>query len=90
MAKALAKSAYQKLLKDIGAAHDAAMSRAALAIEHILKRAYWDIGRMIVEVEQNLNNREKSSDALLLPALRNISKRLVYIEKKLAQSKGSK
>jgi len=46
------KTAYQKLLKDIAGIHDRAMQELGAAVDSIFKEARWEIGRLIVEVEQ--------------------------------------
>ena len=51
-AKSLNKTAYQKLITDISAVYDRAMKDAGAAVDDILKNAYWEIGRLIVQVQQ--------------------------------------
>lgn len=51
----LAKTTYRKLLQDIAAIYDASMKEIRTTVEEILKKAYWEIGRRIVEVEQKGN-----------------------------------
>jgi len=46
------KTAYQKLLKDIAGIHDRAMKELGAAMDSIFKKAHWEIGRLIVEIEQ--------------------------------------
>jgi len=51
-AQKLSKTAYQKLLSDIAGIHDRAMKELGAAVDSILKKARWEIGRLIVEIEQ--------------------------------------
>lgn len=51
--KQLANNTYQKLLEDIAGIYDRALKDVHLAVEAILKTAYWKIGERIVEVEQD-------------------------------------
>ncbi len=46
------KTIYQHLLSEIAAIHDTAMRKLGVAVDAILKDAYWQIGKRIVEVEQ--------------------------------------
>ena len=50
--KKLSKPLYQTLLNDIAAIYDGAMKEMGVAVDGILKKAYWEIGERIVEVEQ--------------------------------------
>lgn len=48
----LSQTTYQGLLNDIAQIHDRAMKNLSAAVDSVLKKAYWEIGRRIVEVEQ--------------------------------------
>lgn len=61
----LAKNTYQKLLDDIAGIYDGALKDARLAVEAILKTAYWKIGERVVQVEQDGNIRAQYGNHLL-------------------------
>ncbi len=49
----IAKNTYRKLLDDIAGIYDRALKDVHVAVEAILKTAYWKIGQRVVEVEQD-------------------------------------
>ena len=55
MTTKLSKTLYQILLEDIAAIYDGAMKEMGVAIDGILKKAYWQIGERIVKVEKKGN-----------------------------------
>lgn len=61
----LAKSTYRKLLDEIAGIYDSALKDARLAVEAILKTAYWKIGERLVEVEQDGHIRAAYGSHLL-------------------------
>ena len=61
----LAKNTYRKLLDDIAGIYDRALKDVHLAVEAILKTAYWKIGERIVQVEQDGNIRARYGAHLL-------------------------
>ena len=52
MTTKLSKTLYQTLLDEIAAIYDGAMKEMSVAVDGILKKAYWQIGERIVKVEQ--------------------------------------
>ena len=46
--KQLAKNTYQKLLDEIAGIYDRALKDVHVAVEAILKAAYWKIGERVV------------------------------------------
>ena len=63
--KQLAKNTYQKLLDEIAGIYDRALKDVHLAVEEILKTAYWKIGERVVEVEQDGHIRARYGAHLL-------------------------
>ena len=63
--KQLAKNTYQKLLDEIAGIYDRALKDVHLAVEAILKTAYWKIGERIVETEQDGHIRAQYGTRLL-------------------------
>src|SRR3990167_11319036 len=63
--KQLAKNTYQKLLDEIAGIYDRALKDVHLAVEEILKAAYWKIGERIVETEQDGHIRARYGAHLL-------------------------
>ena len=61
----LAKNTYQKLLDEIAGIYDRALKDVHLAVEAILKTAYWKIGERVVQVEQDGNVRAAYGSHLL-------------------------
>ena len=61
----LAKNTYQKFLDDIAGIYDRALKDVHLAVEEILKTAYWKIGERVVEVEQDGHIRARYGAHLL-------------------------
>ena len=61
----LLKRNYNKLLNSIGVTIDTARSNAAKAINQELVKAYWEIGRHIVQFEQQGNERAEYGSELL-------------------------
>ncbi len=61
----LAKNTYQKLLDDIAGIYDRALKDVHLAVEAILKTAYWKIGERVVETEQDGSIRAQYGSHLL-------------------------
>lgn len=56
---------YRKLLNDIGVAIDRAKRNAAVAVNHELVQANWQIGKHIVEFEQKGNEKAEYGSELL-------------------------
>ena len=65
MRSALKASEYQALLDQIDAIYTRAQGESARALNLILTRAYWEIGKRIVTVEQKNNIRAQYGEALL-------------------------
>ena len=63
--KQLAKNTYQKFLDDIAGIYDRALKDVHVAVEAILKAAYWKIGERVVEVEQDGHIRAQYGAHLL-------------------------
>ena len=63
--KKLSKSKYNKLLANIGVSIDTARSNAILVINAQLVKAYWEIGRHIVDYEQEGSDRAEYGSDLL-------------------------
>ena len=61
----LAKNTYQKLLDEIAGIYDRALKDVHLAVEAILKTAYWKIGERVVETEQDGSIRARYGAHLL-------------------------
>src|SRR3989338_1671846 len=61
----LAKNTYQKFLDEIAGIYDRALKDVHLAVEEILKTAYWKIGERVVEVEQDGHIRARYGAHLL-------------------------
>ena len=61
----ISKRGYNKLLTNIGITMEAARSSAVKIVNYELVKAYWEIGRHIVQFEQQGNERaEYGSDVL--------------------------
>ncbi len=56
---------YRKLLKDIGSTVERAKNNAAVAVNHELVQANWEIGKHIVEFEQKGNEKAEYGSELL-------------------------
>lgn len=56
---------YQKLLQGISGIYDRALKDMAVAVDSILKKAYWQIGKIIVKNEQKGSLRAKYGDHLI-------------------------
>jgi predicted nuclease of restriction endonuclease-like (RecB) superfamily len=67
---------YGKLLKDIGIAVERAKHDAAVAINHELVRANWQIGKHIVEFEQRGNEKAEYGSELLNKLSRDLKMKL--------------
>lgn len=65
MPSALKASEYQALLEQIDAIYARARNESSRALNLILTRAYWEIGKRIVTVEQKNNIRAQYGEALL-------------------------
>ena len=65
MPSALKASEYQALLAQIDAIYTRAQKDSGRALNLILTRAYWEIGKRIVTVEQKNNLRAQYGEALL-------------------------
>lgn len=65
MRSALKASEYQALLDQIDAIYTRAQSESSRALNLILTRAYWEIGKRIVAVEQKNKIRAQYGEALL-------------------------
>lgn len=65
MRSALKASEYQALLGQIDAIYARAQGESTRALNLILARAYWEIGKRIVTVEQKNNLRAQYGEALL-------------------------
>lgn len=63
--KQIAKNTYQALLLDIAGIYDKAAMNLQAAVDEILKKAYWQIGRRIVQTEQSGKLRAGYGDHLL-------------------------
>jgi endonuclease YncB( thermonuclease family) len=63
--KQLTKNTYRKLLDDIAGIYDRALKDVHVAVEAILKTAYWKIGQRVVEVEQDGHIRAQYGTRLL-------------------------
>ena len=63
--KQLAKNTYQKLLEDIAGIYDSALRDVRATVEGILKKAYREVGKRIVETEQDGNIRAAYGSHLL-------------------------
>ena len=61
----LADSSYQKLIIQIGGLLHQGRQQAAQAVNHLLVQTYWQIGRYIVEFEQNGNTKAEYGSELL-------------------------
>lgn len=70
----LAKNAYRKLLDEIAGIYDSALKDARLAVEAILKTAYWKIGERVVETEQDGSIRAAYGSHLLENISQDMSK----------------
>lgn len=58
-------SSYQKLIIQIGDLLHQGRQQATQAVNHILVQTYWQIGRYIVEFEQNGNTKAEYGSELL-------------------------
>jgi len=65
MAKALTKQQYADLVEKIAGVYTKANSAAKQAVSTILTKAYWQIGKYIIEVEQGSQSRAQYGDKLL-------------------------
>lgn len=65
MPRALKASEYQALLKQIDAIYARARKESGRVLNLILTRAYWEIGKRIVTVEQKNNLRAQYGEALI-------------------------
>lgn len=65
MPSALKASEYQALVNEIDAIYTRARKESSRALNLILTRAYWEIGKRIVTVEQKNNLRAQYGEALL-------------------------
>ncbi|MBI5415770.1 MAG: thermonuclease family protein [Candidatus Omnitrophica bacterium] len=65
MPGALKASEYQTLLEQIDAIYTRAQKESSRALNLIVTRAYWEIGKRIVTVEQKNNLRAQYGEALL-------------------------
>ena len=70
----LAKNTYRKFLDDIAGIYDRALKDVHLAVEAILKTAYWKIGRRLVQVEQDGSIRAQYGAHLLEHISQDMSK----------------
>ncbi len=70
----LAKNTYQKFLDDIAGIYDRALKDVHLAVEAILKTAYWKIGERLVQVEQDGHIRARYGTRLLEQIATDMSK----------------
>jgi endonuclease YncB( thermonuclease family) len=59
------KNTYRKLLDEIAGIYDSALKDVHLAVEAILKTAYWKIGERVVETEQDGSIRARYGAHLL-------------------------
>ncbi len=60
------KKDYSVLILDIGSLLEQGRRRAYQAVNSILVKTYWEIGRRIVEYEQKGEERAKYGDELLV------------------------
>ena len=65
MSKQLTESTYQRLISDISKIYEQAKSKSVQAVDKITTQAYWDIGKRIVQDEQNHNIRAEYGLRLL-------------------------
>lgn len=63
MTKALSR--YQGLIKNIGTILVRGRQRAYVAVDNILVETYWNVGREIIEYEQQGNERAEYGSELL-------------------------
>jgi len=61
----LPDSSYQKLIIQIGDLLHQGRQQAAQAVNHLLVQTYWQIGRYIVEFEQNGNTKAEYGSEFL-------------------------
>lgn len=65
MPQVLSKLTYQSLISEISAIYQSARDQAQAAVNPILVKAYWEIGRRIVKVEQDNQIRAQYGTQLL-------------------------
>ena len=75
MPNQLAKSIYQKLLLDISKIYEQARLQSVRTVNKIVVRAHWEIGRRIVQDEQNYNIRAKYRKRVLENLSRDLTKK---------------
>lgn len=64
---------YEVLLDDVGALLEEGRKHAYQAVNSILVKTYWEIGKRIVEYEQKGNEKAKYGSALLLALSKDLS-----------------
>jgi len=74
MPKSLSKSAYQSLITDISKVFLKSKEEANRAVQQVLVKAYWQIGKRIVEVEQKNELRAEYGAQLLENISRDLTK----------------
>jgi hypothetical protein len=66
MIKLTENKGYEELINNIGSIYDKAKSNVVSAVNVEMLNAYWEIGRFIVEFEQNGSIKAKYGKELLL------------------------
>ncbi|MBL7196592.1 MAG: thermonuclease family protein [Candidatus Omnitrophica bacterium] len=75
MTKQLVRISYQRLISDISRIYEQAKLKSIQAVNKITISAYWNIGRNIVEVEQQHNIRAEYGTHLFEDLSRDLTKR---------------
>lgn len=72
----LPETAYKSLLDNIGQTFTAARSKAYSMVSHILIEVYWNIGRQIIEFEQNGQEKAAYGEKLMQSLSKDLSLKL--------------
>jgi len=75
MPRSLASSTYRRLVADIGTIYEQTRTESAAAVSAILVKAYWEIGRCIVEVEQSHSLRADYGSRLIERLSRDLTRK---------------
>jgi predicted nuclease of restriction endonuclease-like (RecB) superfamily len=69
----LTKDHYQILIQNVGASLEKARKETFIAINKVLVKTYWEIGKLIVEYEQKGNEKAEYGSNLLLSLSRDLA-----------------
>ncbi|MDP8211908.1 MAG: DUF1016 N-terminal domain-containing protein [Candidatus Zapsychrus exili] len=76
MSTQLTKSAYQQLLTDISYIYQEAKERSNKIVDSILTKAYWEIGKKIVEIDQGGQERASYDKQIIEKLSEGLTERL--------------